>query len=285
MLCIAPALSGEATDKADFKRLYTEFNDLYANSGDVDPLIKLGEKLYKLASKTYGKNSQNMAVATYNLASLYDEKGGETDSDEEKKAFKLYKKYFDILDKLKTIKDNTYLQQYQQYMFTYHNIKKGKANEKISGKLLNTAYGLNITNLELANIEFTVAIIRFKHKKNKISETLFNNALEKFTQEYGSENESVLHLQYWLAMVDLKNKKFDEAIPRLEKVAKFYFDNKLEQNTVLENSHQILHNIYFTKRNYILGETHSKKYHNLGYLPYGQNNDDSTFLPIVRVNP
>ncbi len=70
------AHADEATDKAEFKKLYAEFNDLYANSEAIDPIIVVAEQLYDLAPIVYGKNSKTHGVVTYNLASLYDEKGG-----------------------------------------------------------------------------------------------------------------------------------------------------------------------------------------------------------------
>ena len=70
-----PAFADEKADKTEFDNLYVKFNDLYANSEDLTPIIEVGEKLYKLAPKVYGKNHINTATVTYKMASLYDQKG------------------------------------------------------------------------------------------------------------------------------------------------------------------------------------------------------------------
>ena len=93
-----PVNADQVADKAEFKKLYAEFSDLFANSEAIEPIIEIAEKLYSLSPLAYGKNSNNTAVVTYNLATLYDEKGGETNSEDEKRASELYKEYFTILD-------------------------------------------------------------------------------------------------------------------------------------------------------------------------------------------
>ena len=44
------AFADEADDKAEFTRLYAEFNELYANSEDLDPIIDVAEKLLSVSA-------------------------------------------------------------------------------------------------------------------------------------------------------------------------------------------------------------------------------------------
>lgn len=54
LLSISASFADEAEDKAEFKRLYAEFNELYANSEDIDPIIDAAERVYRLPLFAHG---------------------------------------------------------------------------------------------------------------------------------------------------------------------------------------------------------------------------------------
>ena len=157
----------ETSDKAEFKKLYAEFNELYTNSAELDPIIEVGEKLYELAPKVYGEESQNTAVITFNLASLYDEKGGRYQNDSESRAVELYKEYFNILDQLDTPKDENYLEQYISFIKAESNLTDLSSTIRYGNKAIKIAEEIELSPIKLANIEYTVAMININ--KNNFS--------------------------------------------------------------------------------------------------------------------
>ena len=116
------AHADEASDKAEFKKLYAEFNDLYSNSFDIDPIIEIGEKLYRLAPKIYETNHKDTAELTYQLASLYDQKGGMENNTDEQKAFFLYQEYFKTLGALNVHYYLDYVVRYSAFVKAEYNV-------------------------------------------------------------------------------------------------------------------------------------------------------------------
>ena len=207
----APALADEAADKAEFQKLYAQFNDLYANSEDLDPIIEVAENLYELAPKIYGKNSQNTAVVTYNLASLYDEKGGDERNSDEGKAFNLYQEYFQILDTLNTPKDKTYLAQYLAMVNAEFNSTTFQSNKKYSEYLLELAEKIDISDVEKANIIYTVAFHRYNNADSKEAKNLYLEARHIYEKAYGSDHQKVGEMLFYIARIDFGKKNYREA--------------------------------------------------------------------------
>ncbi|MBT5186639.1 MAG: tetratricopeptide repeat protein, partial [Kordiimonadaceae bacterium] len=206
-----PVNADQVADKAEFKKLYAEFSDLFANSEAIEPIIEIAEKLYSLSPLAYGKNSNNTAVVTYNLATLYDEKGGETNSEDEKRASELYKEYFTILDGQKKPLDNQYFQQYIAFVKSEHNAFGYRSDTSYSKKAIEIAKSINLSNLERANLDFLIANHRYYSGKPTDAKKLFTNAHKKYIAEYGLNHYKVGETTFWLAQIDFKNGRHKRA--------------------------------------------------------------------------
>lgn len=283
------AYADEAADKAKFKELYAQFKDLYANSEAIDPIIVVAEKLYKLVPKVYGKNSKTHGVITYSLASLYDEKGGKTNSRDEKRALKYYVEYFELQNALKVPNNKVFLLQYQNYVQSYYNVNKSKSNNTISNKFLKIANNIELSNIEKANVEFMVAFNRITNGKINGSKALFNSVYNRYIQEYGENHKQVGYILYWLAQIDIKNRNSDQAITKLNRLIDIYtsFDNDDERELV-KNVRLRLYEIYFSLKN---DEKTSDQIQHLiilhenGNKPIYEKDDPNEYSPIIRVAP
>lgn len=213
----SPVFADEAEDKAEFKKLYAEFNELYANSEAIDPIIRMGEELYKLAPKAYGKDHMNTAVVTYNLASLYDEKGGMERNSDEQKAFDLYLEYFAILDKKKTPKDKAYFEQYRAMVIAEYNAKLHNTDKKYSESLLKIAEKLTLTNIERANLNYLIGKQRYDRRQYREASRLYSLAHKNYVSEYGENHVKSGELMFWLARTEINRKRNKTATENLIK--------------------------------------------------------------------
>lgn len=216
-LMTSPALADQAEDKAEFKKLYAEFNELYANSEAIDPIIEVGEKLYKLAPTAYGKGHANTAVVTYNLATLYDEKGEEKNNKFEERAFELYEEYFANLDARKVPKDKEYLNQYLSFMGTEQNTKTMYSKSKYMNTALKIAKDIGLSNIEYANVEMIIANMRMGSLKNADARKLYASAREKFEKEYDAGHFKIGEASFWLAQLERRRKKLKDAAREFER--------------------------------------------------------------------
>lgn len=279
-----PAFADKAADIAEFRKLYAEFNDLYENSEEIDTIIKVAEKLYKLAPKTYTKNSQQHAVVTYNLATLYDEKGDNRkyNNKDEKRASELYEKYFKIQDSLGVEKDRTYLTQFTQYMVSYYHSHVFQANISVAKNMLDIVYKLELPNIERANYEYYAAILiaDFVHFDSAIPH--FQNALNMYLNEVGTEHLKIGELNLILARQDMIRKNNAAAIDKLFRAAKAFEASEQDGDELKINAYQ---NIIM---NYaILGKPQERE----KYIEVVRAFDPALYpttdtpLPIKRVTP
>lgn len=239
------AFADEAVDKADFKRLYAEFNHLYASSEEIDPIIDIAEKLYQLVPTVYGENSRNGANIIYNLATLYDEKGGDNQySSNEKKASALYKEYFKILDKLDTPKNEIYFEQYLQFILAEYNADPLETNVSYSNKILRIADDINLPNIEKANLEYLVGIMRANTKKPIAARDLFRRSKSRYISEPGPDDISVARLSFWLAKVYLALDKYREAEKGFQETLRIFKNNDILQDDLILSSHAFLVELY-----------------------------------------
>ena len=205
-----------ANDKVEFKRLYAEFNDLYTNSEEIDPIIEVAEKLYKLAPKAYGKNHANTAVVTYNLASLYDEKGGQSINDNERRAVALYEEYFENLNKRQIPKDKTYLDQYLNYVTAERNSKGSRSSSKPSKTALKIAKEINIPLEEYADMELFFGELRAKSFKRSDARKFYESALKNYRSALGDSHFKVGKTYFWLAQAHKAEKRNKRATENYE---------------------------------------------------------------------
>ncbi|MDG1707945.1 MAG: TonB family protein [Emcibacteraceae bacterium] len=212
LLVITPALADEAADKADFKRLYAEFNDLYANSDAIDPIIIVAEKLYTLAPITFSKNSNNAAVTTYNLASLYDEKGGTTANADESKAFELYEEYFAIQKTLKAPIDENYMMHYLALVNDEYNSQTYRSKGKYAKNLAKIVPKIDAPDETKADIFYIIAKQRYDRRNYKDAMQYYNAAKQHYVKAFGKNHPKVGAILYWTARVNAQRKKNKDAL-------------------------------------------------------------------------
>ncbi|MCP5381946.1 MAG: TonB family protein [Kordiimonadaceae bacterium] len=282
------ALADEAADKAEFQKLYAEFNDLYANSEDLDPIIEVGEKLYQLAPKIYGKNSQNMAIVTYNLASLYDEKGGETNSDDEKKAFDLYKEYFEILETNEAPKDRNYIEQFFQYLTAYYNVNGRKSKSDLSDLLLKYANDIDYSPAELASLNYNIANLHIKQGDLEGAEEPLSNAHRIYSDNPNTDQHKIAEIEYLLSVILMDKESLDDAAAKLKTVIEIYETNSFETDIIIKKAYLNLGKILFGLNHEATSAQYIMKYIDLivpEHAPLNEDNNGDEFLPSKRVNP
>lgn len=280
-LLTIPSFADEAADKAEFKKLYAEFNELYANSEAIDPIIEVGEKLYKLAPKAYGVTHMNTAVVTYNLASLYDEKGGMERNSDEQKAFSLYLEYFDILDTNKTPKDKTYIDQYRAMVIAEYNANLHNTDKKYSEQLLNIAKKLPLSNIENANIYYLIGKQRYDRREYREASRLYTEAQKYYVMEYGKNHVKSGELMFWLARTEISRKRNKTATENLLKAIEILdqFDDENSRAMVLI-AHRSLVRIYSEE-----GEPDMATPHVLAFARHLPEDAKLQQPPLYEINP
>lgn len=220
ILLTTPAFTDEVTDKAKFKKIYAEFNELYANSEAIAYTIELGEKLYFLAPKIYGKNHKNTAEMTYTLASLYDKKGKNERNSDEMRATELYEEYFDILERLKTPYNHEYLTHYFDFVKAEYNANTYKSKNKYSKNLLKIIEKITLTDEEKIEIYATIAKQNFNLRNFKEATKLFNSVKNIYQEKHGNEHPNVGEMFYWIARSDNRRNKTKDAIKNYNEAIK-----------------------------------------------------------------
>lgn len=243
-----PALADRQDDIAEFNRLFIEYNKNMQNLTDIDKAIEIAEEIYKLTPRIYGKETEEYSIVTYNLASLYDQKGGngkdETEKDlinrSELKASNLYKKYFRMQNLRKVPKDFDYLEKYFPYLDAYYNSHPHNAELDVSEKFLEIARNLELSETELANIELHVAITRAQGVDTPLGFQIvygienFENAIRLFESDEINNADQLAESHFWLARHDIGIKKYDLAENRLTKVVN-YLENGSAETQMLKN--------------------------------------------------
>ncbi|MBL4603551.1 MAG: TonB family protein [Emcibacteraceae bacterium] len=280
LLLITTAAADQAADKAEFKRLYAEFSELYANSEELDPIIEVAEQVYNLAQNIYGKSSQNTAVVLYNLASLYDEKGSNQLNDAEIKAVELYKVYFKILDKLKTPKDETYLDQYFSFVIAENNALGIKSKKLYANRAMKIAQEVNLPPLKLANIEHTIAIINVNKGSIKKAKTFFNQSKENYSKAEGVDHIGVGKNLFWLAKIDVGNDQDDDATEKFLKSIEIFDKNGFKGNDLALISHANLVQIYEKS-----GQSDKATKHCIAASVERPVDVNRYFIPLYRAQP
>ncbi|MBT6033020.1 MAG: energy transducer TonB, partial [Kordiimonadaceae bacterium] len=185
-------------------------------------------------------------------------------------------------------KDKAYLEQYQAFMQTHYNVKKKKSEDLITDTALEIAYSLNLTDLEIANVEYTVGLVRILNRKLENTDSHFSNALKLFTNEYGSSHSLVGEIEYWLAMLDLEKREYVRASDRFEKVVAIFSDGRPDASGFLKNSHLYLIKLYYVQEKSAFESDHFTEYLRLehNWIPRDNIKDNpDEYLPTVRANP
>ena len=178
------AFADEAADKAEFKKLYAEFNELFAKPTNINTIIDVAERVYGIAPYAYGEDSKQYAVVTYNLAVVYDEKGGDGNrsfglqNTPEVRAIELYKLYFSRLEKLDTAYDQSHIDQYLKYITADAKYNRFRSNDRSSRELLIIAQSIDLPATELAELCFTLGDLRIEAKHRNQSKYFYQTAYD-----------------------------------------------------------------------------------------------------------
>ena len=270
----------ETSDKAEFKKLYAEFNELYTNSAELDPIIEVGEKLYELAPKVYGEKSQNTAVITFNLASLYDEKGGRYQNDSESRAVELYKKYFNILDQLDTPKDENYLEQYISFIKAESNLTDLSSTIRYGNKAIKIAEEIELSPIKLANIEYTVAMININKSNFSRAKKFFERSKDNYIKAMGEESIGVGQNLFWLAKIDAGKGRTKAAAEKFLKSIEIFDKSGAKGNDLALVSHANLVQIYENN-----GQSDEATKHCIAASVERPTDFDRFVTPLYRANP
>lgn len=284
------ATADETADKAEFKKLYAEFNELYANSEAIDPIIEVAKKLYKIAPRAYGKNHQNTAVVIYNLAALYHEKAEKSQTfygtyqylqhnSEGKKSVEYYERYFNIIDNNGALFNRSYFDQYFKFIKADTIFNGYKSDVSRVNKLILIAKKINLPIDELANLNYTLGTLRIKAWQNKQAKPFFQTAYDLATANNLDNHLLIGKSAYWLALMAAGEKEttlaenyFLKALEILSSVD----ENKID---LVTNIHFGLANLYFLERSLDKAAKHGQK-----YSAIKQFGDDKA-IPVVKIQP
>jgi hypothetical protein len=249
-LLITPAFADQAADKAEFKKLYAEFNDLYASSEEIEPSIVLGKKLYNLAPKAYGKNHKNTAVVTYNLAKLYDDMGNYwIEYTTGKKIYKLraseyYKEYFNILLKLKEPINESYISQYFSFVIADILGKSSYYTKRYASRLINMAEDFGIPENEIAELEFNIAIAIYSVTDPRDAQKYLKKSYNRNLKTFGENHFKIGQNQFWRAKIDFIKKRYSSAEKRYKKALLIFEDNPNLSEQLIPQTHALLIALY-----------------------------------------
>ncbi|MCC3860087.1 TonB family protein [Pseudemcibacter aquimaris] len=279
LLLSSYAFADQATDKAEFKKLYEEFNELYSSSQNIEPIVAVGKKLIKIAPKAYGRNSKNNAIVHYNMARLYDETSNGKIYEYEEIASEYYKKYFKILDKSKTPKDETYFDHYIELINTEMALHGIWYKNKYLNNLLSMASKSNIPVLKKAEIEVFVANQRYLKDDKAKALKIFISALNKLETIENTNKLTLANAYLGKALIHFDNKNYKDAEVGFQLALKNYEELETIDKNILANSHKNLARLYVETGKYDLAASHGEQ------VTKFANNPKEMFLPIVRKEP
>ena len=280
-LFTAPLFADEAANNGEFKRLYAEFNELYANSEELDPIIEVGEKLYALAPSVYGENSKNTANIIYNLATLYDEKGGRSYySKYEKKASALYKEYFIIQKHLNIPEDKQYFERYLQFVLADFNAYAFEPNISYSKKALKIADNINLPDIEKANLEYLIGIMRANSRHPLAARKLLESSKSRYVNHYGEKNISVARIYFWLGKVGMVLGNSRNAEENFIKALDIFEVNDQLNDDLILSCHAFLVELYEKT-----GKTEKATFHSRAVAVERPVDFDRFITPLYRKNP
>lgn len=280
LLFASTSFADATADKDEFNRLYAQFNDLYANSEEIDPIIDVAEKIYKIAPKAYGDNHMNTAVVTYNLASLYDEKGKNWSNEDEIKAVELYKEYFKILDNLDISKDENYLDQYLKFTMAEYNALGDESKGVYSKNVIELAEKIDITHAKFADINYKVGIINVNRKRIYEAEKYFQQSLKSYGAAAGDYQYGIGQNLFWLAKIDLGTGHTDDATEKFLKSIEEFDKAGARGADLALVSHANLVQIYEDA-----GESDKATKHCIAASTERPTNFDRYVTPLYRKNP
>ncbi len=243
---MSSSFADEAEDIAEFNAAYAMYNELVQSGDDINAAIEAAETVYKLAPRIYGRQSEEYAIITYNLAELYDAKGGDArdftpENDKfrsEEKASDLYKKYFRMQNLRKVPKDLDYLNKYIPYLVAYYNSHPGRADLEVSDKFLEIAYKLDLPNAEMASLELYNGIIRANFVGMNYAAENFRKAIVLYGAEENAYASEISESLFWLARYDIGYKKYDLAEEHLTRAVNLLSqtgsDTQLMKNEALQ---------------------------------------------------
>ena len=166
LILFSSAVADETKDIEEFKQRYSEFKELYQNSDDFDLVVKEAEKFLRYTQRDFGKNHYNTAIATYNLAALYNLKGGEIrfpaiiKNKHKRKALNLYKTYFNTLSELNTEYNQSHIDQYLEYVKIEANYNFTDTDNSLSQSLLDMAVKIELSPIQLSELCMELGLIR-----------------------------------------------------------------------------------------------------------------------------
>jgi TonB family protein len=271
----------EASDQAEFDVLYKTFTDLYANSEDIDPIIEVAEKLYKLSAKVHGEKSINYANVTYNLASLYDERGGTSATEDEKKAADLYKDYFEILDKNGAPQDKDYFSKMVVFISAESNAYKSDSKDKYVRKAIEIADNINLPNSTIANYELKFGLLKYTNMQVLKAEDLFESSLKRFQNEFGENHIKIAENLFWLGKISLaKNREETSEKQFLKALDIFQKEENDDANSLAQSTHAFLVQVYEN-----LGKSDEATKHCRAIAVERQTDFDAYIDPLYRKPP
>ncbi|MBL4603555.1 MAG: energy transducer TonB [Emcibacteraceae bacterium] len=248
-LCLLAPLSAqadEASDVAAFNTVYGEYLDLVNTSKDLDAAIISAEKVYKLAPRIYSKKSFEYAVITYNLANLHDEKGSIFENENEKRALKLYRDYFKIIDKLKIPQDLDYIDKYFAYTTTAHNIDSDNVSKRHEKKLIKIAKNLNLADETKAALNFKLGKLKIRSQPSKNAAKYFNSAHKLYLSAHGPDHLKVADALFWLGIIQTSKENDENANKYYLETLRIYELNLKDDTDLPISTHVFLVNLYET---------------------------------------
>lgn len=283
LLLIAPsAFADEAADIKAFNEAFAKYSKLTQKAKDLDAAIEAAETVYKLAPRIYGKKSEEYAIVTYNLAGLYDERSGEGVHEDESRASDLYEKYFRMQKAREVKKDQDYLTQYIPYVLSYYQSHQGHSKSSIAKEMLDIAYSINLSNLELADIEYYAASLIADHIRLDYAVEIYESSLDRYLKEPEIDQLKIGELNLILAKHYLFEKNVPEALEMLIAAAETFESSDQDTEKLRQFVYEQLAMTYAN-----IGEMEeAEKYNNLykALLPLPTANRDVP-LPIRRSAP
>lgn len=289
ILLMSSAFADEVTDKAEFKKLYAEFNELSASSADINSLIKVAEKLYKLNPKVNGKNNIETSEVTYNLANLYDKKGGDRNKKLNRKAFRLYEEYFELIELSQIPFDDIQADQYLNYIKSYYSIRGRRSKETLTNVFLEKLKISNLSELQEANYLYDLASIKLNTKRDENVINILESALDIYKSNPEDHISRINEVTYLIAINEIANGKQTNALTKLEDIVQTYEENNLPDDEFLKETYLILSRINFYNRNRPKTDKYIDKLTEImipNRIQFKQKSEtDEDYLPIKRANP
>ncbi len=284
-LLILPSLAENEKDIVRLEKLQLQYTQISPVPDNVRERIDFNRDIQRLTSKIYGRKSAEYASACYELATLYEEKGRQSQRGQRNwkrdhnRALDLYEDYFKIIRNNDHTLDKEYLTRLIDFVYYEKLIKGYYTNSNHFEDALEIARTINFSEAEVAEIEIDYALNSLNRYDHKGAEKYMASAKERFQNVYGDNHFKYAESLLLYGVAYQFNSK-SSASDIYEKALKLFDQFEQEDLTLKDETHKYLIDFYEK-----LGRSDKATYHCQALAQNYSLDPDQEIQPLYYIDP